>query len=320
MTSPEEPVPETTREAAEALGLLGHEIRMAIVEALADARRVGWQPRGLTFAELRRAAGVADAGKFNYHLDALLGTFVYKEEDEYVLTNAGLEIEGTIRADPLEDTVDSRSGPVGRSCPTSGEPIQAVYDEDRTLRVFCPVHGTFFVSDLPPTAVRDRDWQSVVRLGLTYAGWQVRKARNGGCPHCWGRVSASAPVDDASDAAWSGEPDPSESAAETVLASFECEDCGLVFWLPVAACVATHPAVVAYYWEHDVDPTDRWIVGLDLVTGANGTVVGEDPTRIEVVVSTTEADDGLVLTLDGETNVVSVAREPDVAVPRPSDG
>lgn len=319
MTSREQPVPESTQKAAEALALLGHEIRMAIVEALADARRVGWQPRGLTFAELRRAAGVADAGKFNYHLDALLGTFVYKDDDVYVLTNAGLEIEGTIRADALGDAVESRSGPVGRSCPTSGESIQAVY-EAGTLRVFCPEHGDFFASGLPPAAVRGRDWQTVVRLGLTYAGWQVQKARNGACPHCWGRVTASAPVEDASDAVWSGDIDPTEAARETVIVAFECADCGLTFWLPVAACVVTHPAVVAYYWEHGIVPTVGWMVGLDLVTGANGTVVGEDPTRIEVVVSTTEADDGLVLTLDGETNVVSVAREPDVAVPRASDG
>jgi hypothetical protein len=52
---------------SEAFALFADETRVAIVEALAE-RTTAEGTDGLSFAELRRAVGVRDAGQFNYHL------------------------------------------------------------------------------------------------------------------------------------------------------------------------------------------------------------------------------------------------------------
>lgn len=303
---------------AAAFDLLGHEARLSIVEALADARRNGWRPNGLAFSDLRKAAGIRDAGRFNYHLDALRGTFVTKRDEGYVLTNAGFELEGTAR-ERLASTAESRSGTIDGDCPDCGESIEATY-ENESLRLACPEHGNLFETALPPAAAEGRTLEDVIRLGLAHSEWAVRKARNGACPHCWGEMSASAPVEASSTHAETGGRDPARSERREVLAEFQCADCGLVFRLPVAACVGSHPAVVAYYHEQDVDPRDAWLFGLELLTGAEATVPSTDPTRIDVVVRAGGAADGLVVTLDDETRVVSVERRPAVGSRDPDGG
>jgi DNA-binding HxlR family transcriptional regulator len=57
------------RTAAEAFEVLGNEIRTAMVLELADAGP-------LSFSELRERVGVTDSGRFNYHLEKLVGRFV----------------------------------------------------------------------------------------------------------------------------------------------------------------------------------------------------------------------------------------------------
>jgi DNA-binding HxlR family transcriptional regulator len=57
------------RTAAEAFEVLGNGIRTAMVLELADAGP-------LSFSELRERVGVTDSGRFNYHLEKLVGRFV----------------------------------------------------------------------------------------------------------------------------------------------------------------------------------------------------------------------------------------------------
>jgi hypothetical protein len=70
----------------DALAVLGDETRIAILRALAEAE----QP--LSFSELRRRAGVDDAGRFNYHLSKLREYFVREEDGGYTLRHAGSRV------------------------------------------------------------------------------------------------------------------------------------------------------------------------------------------------------------------------------------
>ena len=107
----------------DALAALGDETRIAILRALAEAE----QP--LPFSELRRRAGVDDAGRFNYHLSKLREYFVREEDGAYTLRDAG-------------SRVVAAAGVTGR-----GTPSTAVADD--TLRpeppddepTTCPVCG-----------------------------------------------------------------------------------------------------------------------------------------------------------------------------------
>ena len=306
---PDEPVP-----PADAFELLGHEIRLATIEALAEERRESWLPQGLGFSELREAVGVRDTGKFNYHLDQLRGSFVNQFGEEYVLTNAGFELAGALRAGTFDQTDGDveRHAELDRTCPICEATLEAVY-EHGYLRVRCPEHDRILTTTLPPAAVRGREMATVVDLANARTRDQVERVRAGGCPHCWGRSTVRAPAEP-SEAYLRALSDRSgrdteereieyDHEGDAVLAECACEDCGMTFWLPVSVCVAHHPAVVAYYHDNGIE-MDGDYLDMEHATGSNGTVVSEDPIRIEVEVLVGDADEALVLTLDETTEVV----------------
>lgn len=314
---PEEPAP-----PADAFELLGHEIRLATIEALAEQRRESWLPRGLRFSELREAVGVRDTGKFNYHLDQLRGSFVTQFGDEYVLTNAGFELAGALRAGTFDQTAGQleRRAELDQTCPICDDPLTALY-EHGYLGVRCPEHGRILTTTLPPAAVRGREMATVVALANARTRDQVQRVRAGGCPHCWGRSTVTAPAVPSEEylrtivgeeAAEGGdedtvpEYDPEDDA---FLAECSCEDCGMRFWLPVSVCVAHHPAVVAYYHDHGVETGGDYL-DMPHATGSNGSLVSEHPVRIEVGVTVADADEALLLTLDEETTVVDTETVP----------
>lgn len=313
-------------EGVEAFEVVGHEIRLAIIEALAERRREAWLPKGLGFADLCDAVGVDDTGKFNYHLGELRGTYVEERDGEYVLTNAGFEIAGALRAATFGATDDlSRRERVDQTCHACDDALEAVY-EDGYLRLACQTHGPVLATTLPPAAVRGRDVEAVVDLARERSTEKVSRVQAGGCPHCWGRAEFTAPaspsreylafhwLDDVDGEAppesteGLDEPgaDDSGGPLEQVVAEAACDDCGLRFWIPVSVVVADHPAVVAYYHEHGIQGD-----ALDLphVDGKNGTVVETDPVRIDVDVYVSGADEALVVTVDGTASVVDTRRE-----------
>jgi len=275
----------------DAFDALGDGTRLAIVETLAEHRRENWEWSGLSFSELRKAVGVRDAGRFNYHLDELLDTFVVKDDDEYVLTTAGLELAGAIRAGTYTERRRFRTS-TDRSCPGCGAEIDVAYRHG-TLLLTCPEHGVIFGNSVPGGAVADRDPADVLALSDLKARRDLERARRGACVHCWGTMTATMPA----------EP-PGDEASEQVLARLACEDCGMVFRVPAAACVVDHPAIVAFHYERGVDIRELNYLDMEFLTGENGEVVSEDPVRVRVDV---ELDgDRLRVLLDESTAVVSV--------------
>jgi DNA-binding transcriptional ArsR family regulator len=74
----------------EVYALLADETRVAIVRALGE---VG---RPLAFSELRERVGVRDSGRFNYHLQRLVGVFLDCTEEGYVLTDDGERVADSL--------------------------------------------------------------------------------------------------------------------------------------------------------------------------------------------------------------------------------
>jgi hypothetical protein len=288
--------------APEAFERVGHDVRLGIIRELDRVRRTNWQWAGLTFAELRRAVGVRDAGNFNYHLDKLVGTFVVKDDEEYKLTNAGMELVGAV----LSGTVAERAEPVtedlATTCPGCGEALTVEYDEE-FLSLSCEEHGLLFGTTMPPGAVRDRTPEEMVRLATMDARQDVERARTGACPHCWGPMGVSLDPDEIVDPT-SGErttvPD------DQVWAEFECDRCGMQFWLPPGACVVDAPPVVAFYEDHGVDVRDLAFTELPLSMADRGDVDGSDPLRVTVDVE--RDDERLTLWLDDDLEVVDHER------------
>nr|WP_049997026.1 winged helix-turn-helix domain-containing protein [Halococcus sediminicola] len=218
---------ETESTPSEIFEILGHETRLAIIEELAKHRRTQWRPAGLGFAELRKAVGVADAGKFNYHLDKLRDHFVYKRSDEYVLHNAGLELAGAIRAGTYTQCTDTRRSEVDRQCPSCEATLEAIY-EANYIRVECPDHSRLFANTVPPGATVGRSVDELLALADRDARHTLEHARDETCPHCWGRMTITVPADPAS--LLKSRADADDDAEITqLLARFSCERCGMTF-------------------------------------------------------------------------------------------
>ncbi|WP_227131682.1 winged helix-turn-helix domain-containing protein [Halorubellus salinus] len=101
------------------LEVLGNEVRVRVLRALADA------DRPLAFSELRRRSDVRDTGRFNYHLDRLTDYFVDATDDGYVLAPEGSRVVDLADATGVDATarsgdgvvVDDHEGP----CPVCGD-------------------------------------------------------------------------------------------------------------------------------------------------------------------------------------------------------
>lgn len=108
----------------DALAALGDETRIAILRALAEA------DDPLPFSELRRRAGVEDAGRFNYHLSTLREYFVREAEGGYALRQAGSRV---VAAAGVAGDPGASSAPLDEDILTQAEGEGA--DDD------CPVCG-----------------------------------------------------------------------------------------------------------------------------------------------------------------------------------
>lgn len=292
---------ESDLEPAEAFALLGNEVRLGIVRELAAVRRADWRWQGRTFAELRRAVGVEDAGNFSYHLDRLRDHFVVKDGDEYKLTYAGMQVAGAVVSGTYTERGDPRTEPLDVDCFECGESLTLRYRRE-FLAVECDDHGTLFGTNLPPGAAEGRSTEELVQLATVDARQDVERARTGACPHCWGTVTTTVPTESLGPAGDEREVDPGEEA----WVEFECDRCDMAFWLPAGACVVEEPPVVALLHDHGVDVRERAYLELPFVRPAAATVTGEDPVRVRVDVR--QGDDALALWLDERTHVVDWER------------
>ncbi|WP_440991198.1 DUF7347 domain-containing protein [Haloarchaeobius baliensis] len=111
-------------DAADALDVLAHEHRIAILRALAEA------DEPLSFSSLHTQVGMRDSGKFNYHLAKLCEYYVRETAAGYELGHAGERVVSATAAssDPASTdggtaTTDGGTPGVdeGEDCPVCGE-------------------------------------------------------------------------------------------------------------------------------------------------------------------------------------------------------
>ncbi|WP_436909997.1 winged helix-turn-helix domain-containing protein [Halosimplex marinum] len=287
--------------------LLADETRLAIVRELAVERYSNWQWSGKTFAELRRAVGVEDAGNFSYHLEKLTGRLVAKDGDEYYLLNHGLEIVGAVESGRYSDAGETVRGPTTYDCPYPDceRALEGIY-EDQYFRLRCPDHHRFSATILPPAVAAAHSPDELVEIMTIDTRQEVQWARAGVCPNCSGPIEAALPAPDPALPAQI-EPDFPDDA---VLAAFDCRQCGLSFEIPAGSCVVDHPAVVAFHHDHGEDIRFRPYVVLPFCGIGRADLESEDPVRVRVDVRLD--GDALHLWLDGETNVVEFERETNV--------
>lgn len=268
------------------------EARVAILRALAE--RVASTPEDptLSFSALREAAGVADSGNFNYHLDRLRPEFVRSTEEGYGLTPAAVELVGTLRAGvPL--AADRGPAELEWNCLLCETTLSAA-TVDGLLAVTCENGHAQPRGILPPAAVEGRSLAEAAELLALRVVQQGEFVRRGLCPNCFADVTTDHVA--------------FEAAPPVATQGFRatCGDCGFVYDGPTGSFLLRHPAVVEFRAAHGVHYGDGgyWETALPMV---GGDVVAEDPRRLQL----TETLDGeqLRLVVDDSLSVVEADRE-----------
>jgi DNA-binding transcriptional ArsR family regulator len=280
---------ESSPNPAEAFDCLGHETRVAILQAFVEHRREHPETDGLSFAELRERVGMRDSGKFNYHLDKLRGRFVTQDEDTYSLSYAGEVTAAAILEGSYDTDVSVGPTELEEGCFTAGcsESVTAVY-EDGELTVGCD-NDHYFRTSVPPAAVAERSMDQILDLADEQLRTHVRYIRQQTCFKCTGPLQTD--VD-------------TETGTEQVTAFYEsvCKRCGTKYTLPGWLLALSHPAVLGLCWEQGTVAEETYLWELrNSVDSVEQSIESDDPLRVHVTVEA--AGERRTVELDDDANV-----------------
>lgn len=243
--------------AREAFALLGHDLRLEIVLALLERwRAAATDPTG--YADLMRAVGLEDSGKFNYHLQKLRGVYVRKTEEGYVPTAAATALyRAVLGSRPTADDDVTLDDP-DASCPACAADLTATY-EHGFLEVACPDCGSerpHVSFPLPRNALVGRTGAAVYDAMADRVYAFADLIRRGQCPYCAGTVSVSIhPETVERPAPGTAETDDPAVGFDDAL-RFDCDRCSLVLVPSFAGALAREPRVVTTLRPIGVDPEE----------------------------------------------------------------
>lgn len=315
-------------QATEAFAALGNETRLAILLALWRAYDPATPDEGVSFSTLRERVGVPDSGRFNYHLDRLVGRFVREVDGGsrgaadgptggYALRRSGQKVVRTVLAGTGIEDPPFEPARIDAECPLCGSSTAITYEEGWLYRVCTECPGAYEGHDLgpdgyltgaalDPAGLTDRTPEEAWAAALIRAYQDTKTALEGVCNECSGPVDRMLLVCEDHDA---------EGVCETcgrqfaAMALVSCRVCKNHHAAPPSTVVVHHPAVVAFYYErgivlqYEVDDAERVRRRAELVAEHEQEVVSTDPPRVEVTVR--RGDDELRLTLDEELDVAA---------------
>lgn len=105
----------------DAFGVLGNETRIEILQTLGEA------DEALSFTELRDRVGIRQGGQFNYHLEKVVGHFVGKTEEGYILRQPGRRVVQAVLSGAVTDEPDLDYTEIDEECWWCGAPIVVRY-------------------------------------------------------------------------------------------------------------------------------------------------------------------------------------------------
>ena len=308
--------------AEEAFEVLGHETRLAILHALWNARSPERYPDvdPVSFVDLRKRVGMEDGSQFNYHLKRLVGPFVHRSEDGYVLRRAGERVLTAALSGTLTDDLVMEGVPVDDPCPLCGGDVVMDYGVEPLLDnlvVRCTgcegafgwegQSGVLYVGELlPPAAVQRRSGDELHRALGVWNKHALLSMIEGVCPHCGGTCDVEpmvCPDHDAGD----GRLCRSCGTVFEILFRRKCELCGVGGPLPLDRHLLANPRIAAFLADHDLDP---WGAGgnwlrVHAEATESQTITAEDPLEVEVVLEL--GGDRLTATLDATGAVIDVS-------------
>lgn len=269
--------------------LVSHEVRSAILVALARHQQESSPGEPLGFTELRRRVGHDDPGNFNYHLKKLVGNLVRKTDDGYLLSDVGHHYVALLVSGRLDPDVTREFPDAEPACPVCGEGATVEY-EDGLLRTACPEEHTTQLN-VGPELLDEWSVQETLNIALRRNLFEAKSVVEGVCPYCEGPTT--------------GGFERLHDAIAPVQYEGRCERCGMLVQNTAGGCVLFHPAVVAFCYRHGIDIYDSaWEVLSTNIAAVR--VREEQPLTVEVEIAID--DDRLTLTLDRWATVTAVEK------------
>lgn len=285
----------------DALSIIGEETRASIVVQLGELRTTdATSSNALSFSELMDRVGVRDSGRFNYHLEQLVGSFVKKDADGYSLRLPGQLLYEAIVAGTLTDRQAIEPFSVG-DCPACGDDLSAAYHPDHLLTVECLGCETLFDAiHFPARGLEGRSTSDLVTAAYQRRHHKLATMRRGVCPKCGGVVERDL-RSAASITYGSGSVD--EMAGLETYATLECRGCHTSLVGHPANIALTTPEVVGFFAAHDRDVAlSRWWDPPTAVARDGIEVLGDDPRTVAIPFEID--DDRLRITLDDDLQIV----------------
>ena len=274
--------------ARDAFALLGQDIRLDILLALLDDWE-GARTEPVAYATLMDAVGMADSGKFNYHLDRLRGVYVRQVEEGYVPTASATALNRAVLAHRPTDTLAIEDHPLDVDCPACGESTGLTYERG-FLTIDCRhcEEWVGYTYPFPQHGVEQRDIDELLSALDSRVAHDIELLREDQCPDCAGTVAVDLHPDSIEAEPWIG---------------IECRTCSLTVGLSVLGMVRRDRAVADALETVGVDPT---LPAWELPVGT-AFVDSRDPPRVGTSVAGTRGTARIVV--DGTLNVVSVRTE-----------
>jgi len=306
--------------ATDAFALLGNETRLAILLALWEEYDPHADDTIVSFSDIFDRVDFDDPGTFSYHLQQLTGQFIhqYPDGEGYELRVPALRFIHAVIAGAGVQDAGLEPTEIDRPCPFCDAPTVITYREGLVIHVCTECEGVTaeedargYLSAVPfdPAGLTGRSPEEI-RAASRVAAWrQTQIMFDGLCPACSGPVDnwleccidhdATGICDDC-------------GAKFASLARFECRTCKNHNVSSPKALALFHPAVMAFYDEqgistriHADDPESVRRV-FDLMDGHEVDVIGDDPPRAEVTISSSE--DRMRLVFDDTASVVNIHR------------
>lgn len=296
-----------------AFSVLGDETRLTILQTLGETE----EPLG--FSALFDRVEYDDPSNFNYHLKKLTGHFVLKDDDGYVLRQAGRRVIEAVLAEAMADDTELSRTEVDVSCFRCGAPIEIRYRQAHLGEYCSECGGTrdgsspttdgrvvesadlLGVLDLPPAGVTNRTPNAVLQTARFWTTGEAHALSRDTCPRC------AAPVDHSLDVC--SDHDPATGHCEAcgqrfaVVLHHNCTNCIYGVTSPVGTYLLDTTELIEFLLDHDVDPLA--LPGFHL-SALTETVLSTDPFSARFTF--TAGDDSITLTVDHDLSVVDVTR------------
>jgi len=273
----------------DAFSLLAHDIRLDIVLALLDNwAAVYTEPQ--SYSDLMDAVGMADSGKFNYHLDKLLGVYVAKVEEGYVPTASATALYRAVLAHRPTESID-RTGELDTPCPHCGGTLVEEYERSFFTLDCTECDGWDGMTySFPQNGLRGRRGEQRYRAVARRAASDIGLAQTGQCPDCAGHIAVDIDPD------WVDDTEPA--------VTMTCETCSWTVGVNALTAVQFVPEVARSLDTLGLEQPFLEHRLADLVTDSTRL---SDPPRIEMQVET--ADGAVRVVVDEDLSVVSVEQD-----------